>query len=187
MASYQIIPDKIIHRQGPISKAFTDKGINSFHDACGYILQLPYGRTSDKSDWTLVLIEGRGTCSTKHALIAALAAELELDAHLMLGIYPMKESNTPGVGKVLDNSEYDFLAEAHCYLEYKGERIDITGLPSPNAEPIDEIILEERIIPAQIGKYKEDFHQNYIKQWAGESKFSEIWSLREACIKALSV
>ena len=128
MASYQIIPDKIIHRQGPISKAFTDKGINSFHDACGYILQLPYGRTSDKSDWTLVLIEGRGTCSTKHALIAALAAELELDAHLMLGIYPMKESNTPGVGKVLDNSEYDFLAEAHCYLEYKGERIDITGL-----------------------------------------------------------
>ena len=71
-------------------------------------------------------------------------------------------------------------------LEYKGKRIDITGLSSPNAEPINEIILEERIAPAQIGKYKKDFHQNYIKQWAGKSKFSEIWSLREACIKALS-
>ena len=163
-----------------------ERGIVSFHDACEYILQLPYGRTSDKTDWTLVLIEGRGTCSTKHALIATLAEELEVDVHLMLGIYPMKESNTPGVGNILDNSEYDFLPEAHCYLKYKEERIDITGLSGSNTGPISELILEKRIVPSQIGKYKQDFHQNYIKQWRKASKFNEIWSLREACIKALS-
>jgi len=185
MNSYKVIPNKIIQEKGPISKAFLDKGINSFHEACEYILHLPYGRTSDKSDWTLVLIENRGTCGTKHALISALAAELKIDVHLMLGIYHMKESNTPGVGKILNDSEYAFLPEAHCYLKYSGERIDITGLPGPNAESINEFFLEERIVPAQIGKYKQDFHQNYIKQWAESSKFKEIWSLREACVTSL--
>jgi len=82
MNSYKIIPNKIIQEKGPISKAFLDKGINNFHEVCEYILHLPYGRTSDKSDWTLVLIENRGTCSTKHALISALAAELKIDVHL---------------------------------------------------------------------------------------------------------
>jgi len=163
-----------------------DKGIYHFHDACEYVLKLPYGRTSDKSKWTLVPVEGKGTCSTKHALIAALAKELKIDVHLMLGIYAMKESNTPGVGKVLDSSEYDFLPEAHCYLKYKGHFIDLTGVSGTNAEPINEFFIEEQIIPDQIGSYKEDFHKNYIKQWAEESKFEEIWTLREACIHALA-
>jgi len=163
-----------------------DKGIYHFHDACKYVLKLPYGRTSDKSNWTLVLVEGKGTCSTKHALIAALAQELNIDVHLMLGIYAMNESNTPGVGKVLDHSGYDFLPEAHCYLKYNNEVIDLTGVSGMNAEPINEFFIEEQIIPDQIGSYKEDFHKNYIKQWAEESKFEKVWELREACINALS-
>jgi len=162
------------------------KGICHFHDACEYVLGLPYGRTSDKSEWALVLVEGRGTCSTKHALIAALARELNMDIQLMLGIYPMKESNTPGVGEILDKSEFDFLPEAHCYLKYKDHVIDLTGVSGTDAEPINEFFIEEQIVPEQIGTYKEDFHKKYLKQWEEESKFEEIWSLREACIHALA-
>ncbi|MCJ7773583.1 MAG: hypothetical protein MUP22_10685 [Desulfobacterales bacterium] len=185
MNSYKIIPDKTIQENGPISKSFLNIGMNTFHKACDHVLHLPYGRTSDKTDWTLVLIEGQGTCSTKHALISTLAAELKIDVHLMLGIYLMKESNTPGVGTILNASEYDFLPEAHCYLKYNGERIDITGLSGPDAEPINKFFIEEQILPPQIGNYKQNFHQNYIKQWAESSNFNEIWTLREACIKAL--
>lgn len=186
MPHYSIFPNKKIHREGSVSKAFLDKGINNFHEACEYVLQLPYGRTSDKSDWNLVLIEGRGTCSTKHALISVLASELNMDVHLILGIYPMKEINTPGVGKILENSGYEYLPEAHCYLMYKDYRIDLSGISGSDVEPINEFLHEERISPLQIGKYKQDFHQNYIKQWADSDKFEEIWSLREACIEALS-
>ena len=88
--------------------------------------------------------------------------------------------------KIIENSKYDYLPEAHCYLEYNNIRIDITGLSNTNTRPIDELFTEEQIIPEQIGDYKRDFHQKYIKQWADPSVFNEIWSLREACIERLS-
>jgi hypothetical protein len=58
------------------------------------VRSLPYGRNSDHSDWRLVLGEGRGTCSTKHALLADLARENRRHVALMLGIYEMDEDNT---------------------------------------------------------------------------------------------
>jgi hypothetical protein len=180
------LPNGILHDNGLISKSLLSKGITNFHDTCKYIQNLPYGRTSNKTDWMLVITERRGTCSTKHALIARLAEELDLDVHLMLGIYPMKEANTPGVGKILHKTKFSFIPEAHCYLKYNDIRIDITGLDHSDEEPIDELLVEEEILPAQIGNYKENFHQQYIRQWANSAQFNEIWSLREACIKALS-
>ena len=186
MKSYTITPNTVIENNGPISKSFIKRGVRRFHDACEYVLHLPYGRTSDTSNYKRVLTEGRGTCSTKHALISALAEELNVNVDLMLGIYAMNESNTPGVGKVLKNSKYEFLPEAHCYLKYKGAMIDLTGLSNEASDPIHEFFVEERITPDQIGKYKQDFHQAYLKQWAEPSMFDDIWLLREACIEALS-
>jgi hypothetical protein len=43
--------------------------------------------------------EGRGTCSTKHALLAELATEQRLPVALVLGIYLMNERNTPSGGQ----------------------------------------------------------------------------------------
>ena len=63
--------------------------------------QIPYGRITERSRYWLVLDEGRGTCTTKHATLAALAREQGIDVRLMLGIYEMSERNTPGVGPVL--------------------------------------------------------------------------------------
>jgi hypothetical protein len=37
--------------------------------------ELRYGRNADRADFRLVLSEGRGICSTKHALLAAVAFE----------------------------------------------------------------------------------------------------------------
>jgi hypothetical protein len=41
-------------------------------------------------------------------------------------------------------------------------------------------------MPEQIGDYEVKLHQEYLTQWAGETNFEEVWSLREACIQALS-
>ncbi|MEO8071760.1 MAG: hypothetical protein ABI686_00790 [Acidobacteriota bacterium] len=56
---------------------------------------MPYGRNSNRADFNLVLKENRGMCATKHALLAALAAEHNQPVFLTLGIYEMNEGNTP--------------------------------------------------------------------------------------------
>jgi hypothetical protein len=47
-------------------------------------------------------------------------------------------------------------------------------------------------VPDQIGRYKTELHQRFIKNWAVTSKvvgsrdWQEIWQIREECIAALS-
>ena len=62
-----------------------------------------------------VLTEGCGTCSSKHALLAGLAAAQRLPVALMLGIYLMNERNTPGIGPVLARYGLAEIPEAHCF------------------------------------------------------------------------
>ena len=52
--------------------------------AVTYIRRLPYGRNTDRSDILRVLREGKGTCSTKHALLACLAQEQGIPLELTL-------------------------------------------------------------------------------------------------------
>jgi len=95
------LPNKELGLNGNVSKAFMHLGCSTFHEACLHVKDLPYGRTSDKSSLLNVLTEQKGTCSTKHALLKALADEQSLDILLTIGIYPMRETNTPGVGEIL--------------------------------------------------------------------------------------
>src|SRR6266850_7246900 len=129
---------------GPVTRLFRTAGVRDFAAAAHYIWELPYGRIADRNELGLVLSEGRGTCSTKHALLAELAREQDISVQLTLGIYEMSERNTPGVGQVLNKYGLSYIPEAHCYLRYKGERIDVTGVPT-GAEPIDELLYEEPI------------------------------------------
>ena len=134
-----------------------------------------------------------GTCSTKHALLAALAHEQALPVVLMLGIYAMHERNTPGVGAVLARSGLTSLPEAHCYLMYAGLRIDVTRAGADPAEPISQFLREEAILPAQIGAYKMTLHRQWLLDWVSHNRkvlgglsFEDVWRIREACIAALA-
>ena len=60
---------------------FLDMKIKSFHSACEYVWQLPYGRTTEPYDYKLVLLEGRGTCSSKPA--SAFGARLLNETRLL--------------------------------------------------------------------------------------------------------
>jgi|APSaa5957512622_1039677.scaffolds.fasta_scaffold10768_5 hypothetical protein len=182
---YQKLPNATLLKSGHLSRQFRKIGIFTFHDACDFVWKLPYGRTSDKSNWLLVLSERTGTCSTKHALLKALANELSLNINLVLGIYPMKESNTPGVGTVLEKYGLEYIPEAHCYLEYKGKRVDLTRHGIRCDEEITEFFIEKNIDPDDIGEKKQGIHKNYIKKQYGIDKFKKIWAIREQCIGAL--
>ncbi|HKA55651.1 MAG TPA: hypothetical protein VKJ47_18520 [Candidatus Binatia bacterium] len=192
MRSWPALPDVPLRPAGQITAELMTRGITAFRAAGRYLHHLPYSRNSDRSDFRLVLPEGRGTCSTKHALLAELAREQNLPVVLTLGIYEMHERNTPGVGLVLDRYGLPYIPEAHCYLRYAGTRIDVTRSGAEPAEPIDRFLYEEAIVPAQIGDYKLQLHQRFLRSWlantggVGGRSFTEAWKIREECIAALA-
>jgi hypothetical protein len=178
---------------GPLTTAVMARGLTDFRAAGHYLQRLSYGRTTPRADFTAVLRQGKGTCSTKHALLAALAQEQGFALVLTLGIYEMHERNTPGVGPVLERHGLVCLPEAHCYLTYEGERIDITRAGTDPAEPIVRFLHEEAITPAQIGGYKVARHRQFLRYWMasnaqaiGGRGFEALWKIREACIAALA-
>jgi len=198
MHSWRSLDPVAFRTAGPLTSAFLLLGKKDPRSAGQYIHRLPYARNSRPEAPLIVLSEGHGTCSTKHALLRRLAIEQGLDIALVLGIYEMSGQNTPGVGKVLARHGLTVLPEAHCYLRVAGKRIDLTRSwnRSPAnqapAQPISHFLLEEDIDPMQITDYKTSVHKQFLAQWitdqrevAGRS-LSEIWSVREECIASLS-
>ena len=68
--SVEVLPDFALDASRPLGARFAALGIRDYRGAAQHARSLPYGRNSDRSDWRLVLNEGRGTRSTKHALLA---------------------------------------------------------------------------------------------------------------------
>jgi hypothetical protein len=60
------------------------------------------------------------------------------------------------------------------------------------SEPIMQFLHEEAITPEQIGDYKVQLHQQFLRQWITNTaltqrfSFEEIWKIREECIAALA-
>jgi hypothetical protein len=190
MESWTILPEAPLDALGPDSEAFREIGCGSYRRAARHLHELPYGRNSDRADFRLVLSEGRGTCSTKHALLAAVALEQKLPVALTIGIYDMTEANTPGVGRVLSAHGLESIPEAHCYLTYSGRGVDITRSGVSPQMSIAHFHKEWAIEPAQIGAHKLALHHQYLHEWLRERRdlsvsFEELWRIREACILAL--
>lgn len=177
---------------GYCSQALIALGINNFDAAIQYVQQLPYGRNSKRSAYSLIIQENRGTCSTKHAFLKAVAQEQRQEhIDLIIGMYKMHEHNTPGVGQVLKKAKLDWIPEAHCYLKVNNQRLDITKSNSNINHLLPDILEEQSIVPDQIGDFKVSYHQAYMRQWSdilehSSYSFDELWTIREACIAALS-
>lgn len=182
--------DVPLYNTQPISEAFLQKGIPSFDAACRFVQQLRYGRNTDKTDSLAVLREGKGTCSSKHALLKTLADELgHPEVQLFTGIFFMQPNNLPQVKEVLEKYNIPYIPEAHCYLKYEGKVYDYTFPESSLAAYSPEIVNELEITPAQITDYKIAYHRMYLGYWIAAEhlpySLDEIWEIREACIQAL--
>ncbi|MBA2617925.1 MAG: hypothetical protein H0U91_07130 [Rubrobacter sp.] len=185
MMGAEALPDFRLRPDGEVASGFAALGLKDFRAAACHVRDLPYGRNSDRSDYGLVLDEARGTCSTKHALLAALAREHGAPVGLRLGVYLMDGRNTTGVGPVLRRHGLDALPEAHCYLAYRETRVDVTRAQARIPGPF---LREETIAPGQIGAYKVEAHRAFLRAWATERGLDPdlVWLAREECIAALS-
>ena len=147
---------------------------HTWHDLIRYTHQLSYGRNSDRQNPRLVLLDSNNIP----------------DVQLILCLYKMKAENTPGIGSILNQNGLPFIPEAHCYLTIDGMRVDITKTSSQIERIIPDIIEEREITPDQVSNYKVQYHKAYIKQWIQtintSYSFTDIWNLREQCIRNLS-
>jgi hypothetical protein len=49
MENYTVFPDRSITENGPIGRIFRKLDIGTFHEACRWVHQLPYGYNSDRN------------------------------------------------------------------------------------------------------------------------------------------
>lgn len=181
------LPNFALDATQPLGQRFAKLGLTGFREAAAFVWGLPYGRVDESLGLVGVIESRRGTCSSKHALLAALAREHGQPVALYLGIYLMDDTNTPGVGSALQEFGLTCVPEAHCFLVYRNRRIDLTH-PGEDRLPTEYFLQEQRIEPEQSRDYKLQWHRDYIATWAKQRKLDPetVWEAREACILALS-
>lgn len=180
----------VLRSEEKFSNLAESLGLHDWNSVVQYVQRLPYGRNENRHDFGLVLSKGKGSCSSKHALLKSIADENAINVKLILGIYKMNNRNTKGIGDTLDGSGLDYIPEAHCYLSIGGQRFDFTNPHSDISTILPDILCEIAIQPEQVIDFKVDFHKDYIRNWIESEKipldFETVWVLREKCIVRLS-
>lgn len=179
------LPNEMIEPRGLASTLFLRNGIHTFWEAIIAVQRLPYDRTSDRGNYFQVLEQQRGSCSGKHALISALAREIEIPIKLCIGIFLLTPENNPQIASLLKKYRLEAIPEAHTFLRYNGKVLDITFPDSVSFSfdlPLEE---EYEIAPQQIGEFKVHKHQEFIRRWASNIPFEIIWKAREEWIQRL--
>ncbi|MEN9304384.1 MAG: hypothetical protein RL264_2813 [Bacteroidota bacterium] len=185
-------PDFDIKSKGQISKEFIDRNILTFNQASIFVRQLAYGRNADKNNLASVFNDNCGTCSTKHALLKKLADENNFEkVKLIVGLFKMNKINTPEISETLHKNQLEFIPEAHCYLKFEDQIIDLTKINSKPTDFLDDLIEEIEISPEQITDYKVNYHKNYLLTWLDKNEqisysLNDIWKIREQCIQDLA-
>jgi hypothetical protein len=143
------LPDLPLASPGPTQTAFLARGVTTLRDACHWVHALPYDHTSSVADVFSVLEEGRGTCFTKHGVIASLAEELEIPLEKQIGFYRLTEEILTGMAELLERYDLPFVPQIHCFLDWHGTRIDLTdGNETGKNKPIDSFDFVIPVPPA---------------------------------------
>lgn len=182
--------DEPLRGSGKLTALARAKGLYTFTQLLSFVQALPYGRNANRNDFSLVLSKGRGTCSSKHALVKLLADENQIPAKLMLVIYKMNPENTPGIGRILTDANLKYIPEAHCFLHMGDADLDLTSPLSDIHALKRHFMHQEEIEPDQVITYKVQLHQQYLRTWlqsqALDLKFHALWAMREKCIDQIS-
>ena len=182
---------RMLHSDRTLSKLAKALGLNTWEALVEFVEKLPYGRNSNRSDFSLVLKEKMGTCSSKHALLKSIAIENDFEeVEQILGIYKMNESNTPGVGTIFLSPQINYIPEAHSYLKINGQYFDYTNQEASYQRIANDVLHEQTINPEDVVERKVELHKSFIKNWISDLNLNlsleEVWAARETCIKNLS-
>jgi hypothetical protein len=155
MDNISVLQDATISDAGVISQEFLSIGINTFIGACDHVHRMPYGYNSNRDDLMILFKEGKGTCTTKHAVIGTLALELDLPVFKTIGIYAMTEVIVTGTASILSKYRLPYIPMTHCYLSYEDRRVDLTeGNNNGKNRSIEDFLYVEKVIPHITGKHE---------------------------------
>jgi hypothetical protein len=178
MAVLRELLDAPLDAEGDLSRRFLARGVAGFRAAARLVHGLPYGRATD------VLAAGQGTCSSKHALLAGLAAECGVDAVLVLGLVRM--DGPASVRTVLDDAGLSWMPEAHCWLRVEGRDWDLTFPDRRPGPPAVAVVESVAWSPERLGE-KVAWHRARLAAHAPVGwTVDELWAVRERCIAALA-
>jgi hypothetical protein len=127
MEQLYIIPNLTISMSDRISHKFSSLNINSLHEACIWIKDLPYGYNSTSEDSIILFEENKGTCSTKHGVIAELAEELNLPLYKFICFYKLDSGIVEGIDVVLSEYGLEYIPQTHCVLGMNSSFFDLTS------------------------------------------------------------
>lgn len=174
MDSHDKLPDIVIKPVGEISKKFLELGITSFKEACEYVHNIDYGYNTNYDDKMIFFKEKMGTCTTKHAVIAGLAEELNLPLYKYVGIYKLTEEISTGINEILKKYNIPYVPMAHCFLVYKDFRFDLTeGNCNGKNTTIKNFIHEEEVDPFISRKDEYFLYKRVLKEQVLQSKEME--------------
>ena len=113
-------PNHPLPSNDALTKLAISYGITSWNEIVECVKKLPYGRTTNRTDFGLVISEKKGSCSSKHAFLKRIADLNTIpNVKLILCIYQMNPLNTPKIGAVLSTNALEFIPEAHYnYLKF---------------------------------------------------------------------
>lgn len=165
MDRYTVFSDAPIRHSGPVAEQFLRLGIDTFHKACRFVYEVSYGYNSDRDDLMILFKEKMGTCTTKHAVIATLATELEIPVEKHIGIYAMTEDIVTGSNHILKKYDLPYVPMVHCFLFDGGHRVDLTeGNANGKNRSIDKFLYAEVVIPNITAKDEYLKYRNALKK-----------------------
>lgn len=165
MDEYSVFPNRAIANAGPISRVFLGLGAESFHEACRYVHELPYGYNSDRDDPMILFKEQKGSCTTKHAVIATLAEESGVAVEKHIGVYAMIEEIVTGTRHILEKYSLPYLPMVHCFLDFKGRRVDLTeGNRNGKNRPVEKFLFTKRVSPNIPAKAEYLIYRSVLKE-----------------------
>ncbi len=148
MDSYDKLPDAELIPVGELSKKFLDLGIKTFKHACNYVHNVDYGYNTKYEDKMIFFKENKGSCTSKHAVIAGLAQELKIPLYKHVCVYKFTEEITTGVNEILNKYNIPYVPMTHCFLVYDKYKFDLSeGNNNGKKKPIDEYIHSEKVDP----------------------------------------
>lgn len=161
----EFLPDAVLRRQGPVSRAFLDRGVTTFHQAAYYVNRLPYGENSSSGNAMILFEDGFGTCLTKHGIIARLAEELDLAVCRCEGFYPLTGKIVTGVDAILAGYGLAYLPRAHCFLTCGNRYVDLTEGNCTGKNGLIERYLEIfRVKPEQSQAERDEMYRRYYAE-----------------------
>jgi hypothetical protein len=169
MDPFTVMPDKVIIAAGIVSETFLDLNIHTVSAACRYVHQLPYGYNSDRDDLMILFTEKKGSCTTKHAVIATLAAEMALPVAKSIGIYAMTEEIVTGTERLLTTYQLPYVPMVHCFLTFDGHRVDLTeGNHNGKNRPLRDFLFTRTVEPNISAKEEYLLYRRAVEQLLAE-------------------